>query len=157
MTFIKLPNGNIARVSDDDRIRVVVEVAIFDIVNCNLDEFLDILSMRATGSDLLSDISYDVVGHSGNTIQIAVFGDIGSIDDAEEVDFDALPLQTFDVEVTRIGYGTRNVMVKARTIEEAENLADEDAGNHLYDEHASEYGISATLVVNSDLDKPVLA
>lgn len=43
------------------------------------EQFLDAISERLTGSVLLQDISYRVVGHDGNTLHIEVHGDPSSI------------------------------------------------------------------------------
>ena len=53
----------------------VVRVDIDKIIHCDQDEFLDLLSNALTGSDILGDIAYRVVGHDGNTIRIEVTAD----------------------------------------------------------------------------------
>lgn len=53
----------------------VVPIDLDEIVDRDIEEFLDLLSFRLTGSTLLMDIEYKVVGHAGDTIHIEVNGD----------------------------------------------------------------------------------
>lgn len=48
----------------------------------------------------------------------------------------------FDIEMTRIGTGNTTITVQAANQIEAEELALDEAGNHLYNEKASEYELS---------------
>lgn len=50
-------------------------------------------------------------------------------------------LYAWDVEVTRIGYGTRTIRVNAENEAVAREIADTLAGNFEYSEHHSEYEI----------------
>ena len=50
------------------------EVGRFD-----FESFLDLISERLTGSELLMNIDYDVVGHEGNTLHMKVGGDPSEI------------------------------------------------------------------------------
>lgn len=62
--------------SNSNRLRCVVEVAMFDIVNADLEGLLDILSEKAVGNSLLMDIGYQIVGRSaGGECLIEVTGD----------------------------------------------------------------------------------
>ena len=144
--YIKLPNGEIVRVDHHGRIAVKVDVDLSEIIDSDLEQLLDLLSERATGSGLMTDISYSVAGHQGDTLTLDVSGGIGMIEEVEDVDISVLPEIEFDVEVTRIGYGQRTERVKARTLEEAVDIADETAGNHLYSEHNSDYTFEARRV-----------
>jgi hypothetical protein len=51
------------------------------------------------------------------------------------------PPQTFTIEVCRTGYGFAQISVIARTIEEAEELALEEAGNYEFREKDADYKI----------------
>lgn len=53
----------------------VVPVALNDIIACDLESFIDIMSQRLAGSDLLMDISWEVVGQEGDTLHLKVRGD----------------------------------------------------------------------------------
>ncbi len=54
----------------------VVSVDLDEIINSTTESFLNLISTRLTGSDLLQDISYRVVGHQrSGTILIEVIGD----------------------------------------------------------------------------------
>jgi hypothetical protein len=143
--YLKLPNEQIAAV-ESGFITVRVEVELSKFIDNDLEGVLDLLSEKATGTELLGNIAYNVVAHRGNTLEIEVTGNVGSIDEAEEVDHDTIDLKEFEVEVTRIGYGVRTVKLSARTADEARDIADDDAGNHTYSEHRAEYLVSVTPV-----------
>ena len=78
-----------------------------------------------------------------NTLKVT--GDINMID-VEDVDLESLSLKEFEVQVTRVGYGARTVRLSARTDEEAIDIAGDDAGNHSYSEHHSDYLVAASVV-----------
>lgn len=142
MKLMKLPNGTILPVDDNGGIETVVNVYIGDFIENDLGGLNDIVSEKATGTPLLCDLSWKVVGHHGDVLALKVRGGISMLidnGDAVEVDFETLPLRMFRIRVTRIGYGSREVAIKARTREEAIQQADDTAGNHIYDESASEY------------------
>jgi len=144
-TFVKLPNDKIVQLDTEGRITVDVHVELEQFIGNDREGVLDVLSEAATGTELLGDISYKVVGHEGDTLHIEVSGDIELVD-AEEVDHDELPEQEFEVQVTRVGYGNRTFRLSAKTEAEAIHMADDDAGNHTYSEHASDYLIEAAAV-----------
>lgn len=50
-----------------------------------------------------------------------------------------LPLQWFDVAVTRESFGSRTARVQARDEDDAREKALDDAGNHLYSEKDARY------------------
>lgn len=52
-----------------------VQVELHEIIDYNLEGFLDLISERACKSPLLMDISYRVVGHDGDTLTIEVTSD----------------------------------------------------------------------------------
>jgi hypothetical protein len=63
-------------IEDDGLIYGVVEIDLNDIIEGNLESFLDLLSTELTGSDYLSDMQYSVVGHKAdNQVLIEVCGD----------------------------------------------------------------------------------
>jgi hypothetical protein len=53
----------------------IVAVDLGDIIDRDLEGLLDELSMLLTGSELLMDITYTVVGHEGQTLWLEVTGD----------------------------------------------------------------------------------
>lgn len=144
--YTKLPNGEIVSVDENDFISVTVEVELSKFIDNDLEGILDLLSEEATGTELLSNISYSVVGHRGDVLEIKVSGSIESIEDVEEVEQDDLPMAEFEVTVTRVGYGSRTVRLSARTAEEAQEIAEDDAGNHSYSEHHSDYEFDVSKV-----------
>lgn len=144
--FVKLPNGLVTNVDEHSFITVTIDISLSAFIDNDLEGVLDLISNGATGSELLSDISYSVVGHQGDILKLKVTGSIESIEDAEDVEESELPMQEFEVEVTRVGYGNRTFRLSARTEGDARDIADDDAGNHLYPEHASDYIIEVQLV-----------
>lgn len=51
-------------------------------------------------------------------------------------------MATFHIDVTRIGYAKATLSIEASTLGEAQELALDQAGNHLYNEHDAEYMLS---------------
>jgi hypothetical protein len=60
--------------------------------------------------------------------------------------------KVFDVSVTRVGYGHRVIQVQAETAAEAVRLAEDQAGNHEFSEHTSDYTVEGVTLV-SDLNR----
>ena len=52
----------------------------------------------------------------------------------------------FEVQVCRIGYGSRTTRLSARILEEARENALDAAGNHTYSETSSDYSVQVSLV-----------
>jgi len=71
-----------------DYITKKIEICLSDIIGLSLEEFLDFISEKAVGSDLLMDISYKAVGvvnyKEGNTIVLEVTGDPTAINEMKE-------------------------------------------------------------------------
>lgn len=78
--YVKLPNGEVVSVDDNGFILVKVEVDLSEFIDNDLEGILDVLSERATGTEVLSDISYSVTGHHGNTLEITVTGKVDLIE-----------------------------------------------------------------------------
>jgi len=53
----------------------------------------------------------------------------------------------YKVTIIRTGYASLDIEMEAETQIEAEDKALEDAGNHLFSEHSSEYSIDGSLEV----------
>lgn len=66
-------------VDADGWVRGVIRMELSEFINNDLEGVLDLLSERLTGSGLLSDIAYEVVGHDGDTLFVRVSGDAGLI------------------------------------------------------------------------------
>jgi hypothetical protein len=68
-------------------IKGIVRMDITDIADDGFETFLDNLSEKLTGTDILMDISYRVVGHERNSVLIEVIGDASEIlyNDAGEI------------------------------------------------------------------------
>lgn len=73
-------NREIKKLSNNGKNYITGRVA----VECNelfdgLESFLDTLSRKLVGDDLLMDISYKVVGGEGSTIAFEVTGDVSEV------------------------------------------------------------------------------
>lgn len=62
-------------VDSDGWVRGVIRLELSELISNDLEGVLDIMSERLTGSGLLSDIAYEVVGHDGDTLFVRVSGD----------------------------------------------------------------------------------
>ena len=68
--------------TDPNDIKKVVTVELSDLIDNNLEGFLDILSEKAVGHECLMDINYKIVGHESDTIlKIEVTGYVDPDDD----------------------------------------------------------------------------
>lgn len=64
----------------DGYISEVIAVDLSEIVDAGgLEGFLDLISNRLTGSDLLMNVDYVVVGHEGDELHLRVSGDASGI------------------------------------------------------------------------------
>ena len=144
--FVKLPNGSILPVSDNGFVTAVVTVCLADLMEKDSSGYLSHLSQEVTGTDVMSEMLYRIVGHSAYTVDVEVKGCINTLaqDQLEYIEADNLPQREFEVTVTRVGYGFRTFRMFAKTAAEAESIADDDAGSHLYSEKESEYQVAAT-------------
>ena len=59
----------------------IVTVNLSDIINTDLEGFLNILSEKLTGSVLLMDTSYKVISNDGDSLSIEVSGDVSMIEE----------------------------------------------------------------------------
>ena len=57
-------------------ITTVVRVGLNEVIDRDLEEFLDLLSSRAAGNELLMGTAYEVTGLDGGTLLLTVTGDI---------------------------------------------------------------------------------
>lgn len=137
--YIKLPNNETVKMNDNGFIQIRVNVSLNDIINRDKEGFFDHLSMLSTGTELLSDISYQISRVIDSfRIEIMVTGKVRDIDYDEMLE-QHLPMKAFDIKVTRASYCTRTLQVKACTKQDALEMAGEDAGNHLYLEEHADY------------------
>ncbi len=51
----------------------------------------------------------------------------------------SIELRDFEVEVQRVAWGNRTIKVRAATLHEAQQMALDEAGNHVFSEKESEY------------------
>jgi len=67
----------------------VVPVDLDEIVDCDRDTFIGMLSEMLTDSVELDDVEYEVVGHDGDMLHILVSGDAtGLLEEAEVEELD---------------------------------------------------------------------
>lgn len=81
-----LPRREIVR--QHDKVGYVSGVVRLDLSDTfdGFERFLDRISERLVGSDILMEVNYDVVGHEGDTLLIYVSGDPSAILEMEEAD-----------------------------------------------------------------------
>lgn len=60
----------------------LVDVSLSDIINHDLEGFLDLLSEKATGTVLLMDIQYEIIEHRPASLTLKVTGDDSMIQEA---------------------------------------------------------------------------
>ena len=59
----------------DGYITGIVAMSVFEMVGVDIDYFNDVVSMKLTGSPLLMDITYEIIGHEGDDVIFNVTGD----------------------------------------------------------------------------------
>lgn len=143
--YVQLQTGQVLPVNSMGYVTVPIEIDINDCVQHSSSWVKARISQLAIGSVLLQDMSYKVVGHRGNLVKMLVTGSIHCIG-ARHLDLDEIPEAEYEVEITRVSYGTRTIRLSARSSHDAAEIADDDAGNHLYTEHGAEYQIDVTPV-----------
>lgn len=76
--ILKKPLGKsqiMARMDRDGYIKGVVAVDLEDVIDGDREAFLNVISTKLVGSDLLMDISYRLVGQRDDVLYIEVIGD----------------------------------------------------------------------------------
>lgn len=61
--------------------RQTVTVDLSDVIDLDLEGFLDLISERAYGTPLAQDIEYEIVGHGLHSVQLEVVANIPDDDD----------------------------------------------------------------------------
>lgn len=59
----------------DTQVDEVIEVGLFDLINLGIEGLND-LAEEQIDKGILSDLSYKVVGHKGNTLRIRVYAEL---------------------------------------------------------------------------------
>lgn len=76
MTEVTLQNGKTVEVDEHGYIAVKVEVTLSDLIDRDLEGVLDLLSEKATGTDLLMDVNYSLNAVIDKyTVEMVVTGD----------------------------------------------------------------------------------
>jgi hypothetical protein len=141
--YIKLENGTIVPVSKQGFITLPVSMSLSSLIRGNLEDIQDAMSIQATGSSLLTDISYVVKDHTGDSIIIDLTGNISELD-VEEVNLDEMPNLDWNIEVTRADWGSTTIKVFAKTAGLAIKVAEEDPWGLVFSEKNAEYTFVAT-------------
>jgi hypothetical protein len=81
-----------------DLISGVVPIDLSDIIDLDFEEFLDEVSALLTGTDLLSDIEYHIVGHEEDTLWLKVEGNACHIVDHDTYSYYLEELSIFTQE-----------------------------------------------------------
>lgn len=76
--YVKFSNGKIWSV-EGNYLTAIVEISLADIIDQNLDEFLDTIAEEAVGDIRLMDISYEAIGGGDDTVRLQVGGDVSEI------------------------------------------------------------------------------
>lgn len=141
-SYVKLPNERIAEIDSNGFISAVVEMDLSEFISRDLEGVLDLLCEQLSGSILMSNIRYEVVRNTGNTLFVRVTAqpDPGEVTFIEEQD---LPEIDWDVQICRVGFGFNNMCIKAKTEAEAIARADSAASNLEYSEKSSDYSFEA--------------
>jgi hypothetical protein len=142
--YVRLPNGNTARVNGDDQIVVTFETDLNDVFEMAGNDLESWLAEMATDEvDGLTKTTFRILDTSGpHGLTIEVAGSLGEIE-VTNLTEDEVPMQEFEAQVTRVSYGSRSIRLSARTLDEARDIAGDDAGNHTYNEQHAEYIIEA--------------
>ncbi len=72
---------SLAQFKEHGIVRGVVVVDLDDLISVNLEGFLDLISTKLIGSDLLMDVAYYVCGYNSGEIHISVAGILPESDD----------------------------------------------------------------------------
>lgn len=146
MQAVKLPNGKVSRVGLNDLLVTRVDLELEEMFGLSREALVSLLVERAIGASALSGVTYRVTGHFGTALTFEVRGKLERRPEIQEIDINALEEVEFEATVTRVGYGVRRFRLSARTEQDAIEVADDDAGNHLYSEHYSEYKVDVCRV-----------
>lgn len=146
MQVVRMPNGKVCRLSRDGSIVTKVDLDLTEVLGATEASFAELLAERGAGARVLANVTYALVRHFGTGLTFEVRGALIPNSGAEQIDLDSLEEVEFEASVTRIGYGVRTFRFFARTEEDAIDMADDDAGNHLYSEHCSEYQVEVSRV-----------
>lgn len=83
---------------DNQRVKGKISVNIHKIIHSDFEEFLDLISMKLVGSDLLSNIQYELVdmgSKEDETVIIEVEGDVYNIMELDDEMFEELKTELF--------------------------------------------------------------
>ena len=141
MQVVRMPNGKVCRLNRDGSIATKVDLDLTEVLGVTEASFAELLAERGAGARVLANVTYALVRHFGTGLTFEVRGTPMPNSCVDQIDLDSLEEVEFEASVTRIGYGVRTFRLSARTEEDAIDMADDDAGNHLYSEHCSEYQV----------------
>jgi hypothetical protein len=141
--YLKCPNGTIVLVDENGFAEFEIQMPLHAIIGNSVEDVEVSMSELAIGSDEMTSISYEVIGHIQDTLIFKVTGIITDLD-FPEIDASNLEGSEWTVEICRTGYGFHTVTVTARTAVEAKKIADEQAGDILFSDYSSDYSFEVT-------------
>lgn len=72
---------HVVEIISEDYVAGEALIDLDNVIGCSLEDFLDLISSEVTGTDLLQDISYEVVGVQDGLLKIRVTGSVVGIRD----------------------------------------------------------------------------
>lgn len=102
--YLCLPNQEIVSLDANGYFTAETCMSLADIVSMPLEAFLDALSLAVSGSELLTDLSYRIVGHQPNSLTLQVHAcarELMSCHELEPQEEADTPLQRFSVNITQ--------------------------------------------------------
>jgi hypothetical protein len=106
-----------AKVRHDEYVSGVVAIDIGDIIELDLEGVLDELSLRLTGTELLTDITHKIVGHDGDTLWIEVTGGAAEVIGAMGIEAQAAPLLRYTEEMVVFTREEAQAILKASELD----------------------------------------
>ena len=79
-----VPSGAQVHIDSSNFIETDIVISLEDAIDRDFEGFLDFISEQATGTEILSDISYDVIALTPMGIILTVTGDVSMILDSME-------------------------------------------------------------------------
>lgn len=77
---VTLPNGRAVLPDENNYVEIQIVVDLSELIDNDLEQFLDLIAERATGSVCLQDVNYGIVSYEGSdTLLMRVTGDISDM------------------------------------------------------------------------------
>jgi len=79
------------------RIEGTVVVSLKELIENHYEEFVDLISTKLVGNQLLTDISYEVVGSNGDNILIKLKGIPGRLEEYDDIDIEEFKKENYNL------------------------------------------------------------